>query len=253
MINLYGLKWIDVFDLFPSLSNQVSLHYLLSRMKMNHPRSYSIASCKEVVGSEIHLVVGRFIFSRGGGSKPEVGVCSNFLTNANVDDTITFAIESCPSFHHPLNPSSAVVFICTGTGFAPFRGLLQKRSYLKKRGEKMGNAYLLFGSRSSKEGLFEDDINSFIQDGTLTGVYKCYSREPGKKKQYTTDVMQTESVRQVLLPTLNNNGCHIYICGSASLAEKSKSVLIDMTSPSHVKKIIEEGRLHCDVFGALAG
>jgi sulfite reductase alpha subunit-like flavoprotein len=29
-------------------------------MKPNHARSYSIASCKEVVGSELHIVVGRW-------------------------------------------------------------------------------------------------------------------------------------------------------------------------------------------------
>lgn len=252
MISLCGLRWIDVFELFPSLSTQVSLSFLLYRMKMNHPRSYSIASCKEVVGSEIHLVVGRFIYSRGDRSKLEVGVCSNFLTNAHKGDIITFTIESCPSFHHPLSPSSPVVFICTGTGFAPFRGLFQKRSYLKKRGENMGNAYLLFGCRSSKEGLFEDEIENFIHDGTLTDAYKCYSREPGKNKQYITDVMQTERVQKVLLPSLETSDCHVYICGSANLAQQSKSVLIEITSESHMKKIIDEGRLHLDVFGALA-
>lgn len=251
-ISVCGLKWMDVFDSFPSLSKQVSLPFLLHNMKMNHPRSYSIASCKDKVGGEVHLVVGRFIYSRSSSSKLEAGVCSSFLTNANEGEILTFKIESCPSFHHPLDPSSPIVFICTGTGYAPIRGLLQKRSYLKKRGEKIGDAYLLFGSRSSKEGLFKDEIDDFIKEGTLANAFKCYSREPGEKKQYTTDVMRTESVKKVLLPALESNNCHIFICGSASLAEKSKVVLIEMTSEFHVNKLIEEGRLHCDVFGALA-
>jgi len=251
-ISTCGLKWMDVFDSFPSLSQQVTLPFLLHNMKMNHPRSYSIASYKPTVGNELHLVVGRFIYSRGASSKAEVGVCSSFLTNANKGDIVTFKIESCPSFYHPLDPSSPIVFICTGTGFAPIRGLLQKRSYLKKRGEKMGDAYLLFGSRSSKEGLFEGEINEFIEEGTLADAFKCYSREPGKKKQYTTDVMRTESVQRVLLPTLESDNCHIYICGSANLAEESKIALAKMTSELHVNKLIEEGRFHCDVFGARA-
>ncbi len=251
MLSLCGMKWMDVFDIFPSLSGQVTLPFLLFNMKMNHPRSYSVASCKSCVGMEVDLVVGSFLFSRGG-SKIETGVCSNFLTNVNKGDQITFKIESNPSFHHPLNPSSPVVFICTGTGFAPIRGLLQKRSYFRSRGEKMGATYLVYGSRSSNEVLFEDEIKDFIEEGTLTDVYKCYSREPGMKKQYTTDIMQTEEVEGVLAPILESDDCHVYVCGSANMAEMCKSVMDDMTLKFHVNKLIEEGRLHCDVFGALS-
>ena len=57
MISLCGLKWKDVFSIFPSLCGRVAL--LLLHMKVNHPRSYSIVSCKEQVGSELHLVVDR--------------------------------------------------------------------------------------------------------------------------------------------------------------------------------------------------
>ncbi|KAK1736786.1 nitric oxide synthase [Skeletonema marinoi] len=250
MISLCGMKWMDAFDMFPSLSGQVTLSFLLSSMKMNHPRSYSIASCKTCVGPEIDLVVGSFIFSRGG-SKIEVGVCSNFLTNVNFGDEITFKIESNPSFHYPLDPIAPLIFICTGTGFAPIRGLLQKRSHFRSRGEKMGTAYLVFGSRSKKEGLFEDEIENFINEGTLTDAFKCYSREPGMKKQYTTDIMKNEKIEQVLAPIVESDDSHVYICGSAHMFEMCKSVMIEMTSKFCVNKLIEEGRLHSDVFGAL--
>eukprot|EP00985_Skeletonema_marinoi_P031152 scaffold36493_cov61-Skeletonema_marinoi.AAC.1 len=251
MISLFGMKWMDVFDIFPSLSGQVTLSFLLSSMKMNHPRSYSIASCKSCVGSEIDLVVGSLIFSRGG-YKTEFGVCSNFLTHVNEGDEITFKIESNPSFHYPLDPNAPLIFICTGTGFASIRGLLQKRSYLRSRGEKMGTAYLVFGSRSKREGLFEDEIENFINEGTLTDAFKCYSREPGMTKQYTTDIIKTEEIKikmeQVLAPTSVG---HIYICGSAHMYEMCKSVMTEMTSNDQVSKLIEEGRLHCDIFGTL--
>ena len=59
MISLCGLKWKDAFVTFPSLRGRVPLALLLLHMKVNHPRSYSIASCKQQVGNELHLVVGR--------------------------------------------------------------------------------------------------------------------------------------------------------------------------------------------------
>ena len=54
-----GLKWINLFTLFPSVKKKVSLEFIISNMKKNHVRSYSIASCKSFVGNELHLVVGR--------------------------------------------------------------------------------------------------------------------------------------------------------------------------------------------------
>ena len=59
MCSMSGLKWIDLFKIFPSLSKQVTINFLICNMKPNHARSYSIASCKEAVGSELHIVVGR--------------------------------------------------------------------------------------------------------------------------------------------------------------------------------------------------
>ncbi|KAL7535297.1 LOW QUALITY PROTEIN: hypothetical protein ACHAXR_007456, partial [Thalassiosira sp. AJA248-18] len=72
MCNLSGMKWIELFRTFPSLSKKVSIDLLLCNMKTNHSR------CKAIVGQELHIVVGRFIYSRGG-SKMEAGVCSTFL------------------------------------------------------------------------------------------------------------------------------------------------------------------------------
>ena len=54
-----GLKWINLFTLFPTVKEKVSLEFIICNMKKNHVRSYSIASCKSFVGSELHLVVGR--------------------------------------------------------------------------------------------------------------------------------------------------------------------------------------------------
>ncbi|EJK55330.1 hypothetical protein THAOC_24946, partial [Thalassiosira oceanica] len=250
MISICGLEWKDVFTTFPSLCGRVPLALLLLHMKINHPRSYSIASCKEQVGSELHLLVGRYTYSRGDG-KLEAGVCSSFLTGINVGDAVTFQIVLAPSFHHPLDSSCPVIFVCTGTGFAPMRGLLQQRDYLLSRGEKLGKSFLVFGSRSSDEGLFHDEISDYSNRGILNVVSHVYSREPGRRKQYVTDELNSFETRDVLLqPMLSDPKCHVFICGSANMAESTKQCLRDM-SP-FFDSLAEEGRLHCDVFGAVS-
>ena len=135
---------------------------------------------------------------------------------------------------------------------APIRGLLQKRSYLQSRGEKIGPAYLIFGSRTSSEGLFHDEINDFQKQGVLTKVYMCYSREMGEPKEYTTDKLQSKRVSKILRPILAEPNTHIFICGSANMAEGCKNVLREISPQGCFNTITEDGRLHCDVFGALS-
>jgi hypothetical protein len=100
------LRWIDLFESAPSLSKKVTIEFLLSNMTTNHPRSYSITSCKEAVGAELHLCVGRFLY--GYGDEVKVGVCSNFLTSVNKGDEVLFKLESSLGFHYPPRPNCSI-------------------------------------------------------------------------------------------------------------------------------------------------
>ncbi len=246
-VSNFGLKWINMFDRFKSLSQQVDIALLLCYAKKNHVRSYSIASCKEIVGNEVHLVVGRYLYTRG--DTQQVGVCSNYLTSREPGDYMSFKLESVRSFHLPSNPAYPTIFICTGTGFAPMRGLLQKRHYFQSRGEKLGPAYLIFGTRSSEERFFCDEVKAFEEMGVLTSAFLCYSREPGKKREYTTDKLRDEVVQAIIAPILAQSNSHVFICGSASMAEECKSALKIISSVTCIDNMVDEGRLHCDVFG----
>ena len=130
------------------------------------------------------------------------------------------------------------------------RGLLQQRDYLLSRGEKLGKSFLIFGSRSSEEGLFHDEISDYSNRGILNVVCHVYSREPGKRKQYVTDELYSAETREALQPMLNDSKCHVFICGSANMAESTKQCLRDM-SP-FFDFLVDDGRLHCDVFGAVS-
>ena len=44
---------------------------------------------------------------------------------------------------------------------------------------------------------------------------------------------------------------HFFICGSANMAEECKTILGEIASPDRLNAIDEDGRIHCDVFGAL--
>ena len=116
----------------------------------------------------------------------------------------------------------------------------------------MGPAFLIFGSRCSSEALFHDEIEEFQQQNVLTDVFMCYSREMGEAKEYTTDKLRSKRVSKILRPVLMQSNTHVFICGSANMAEDCKSALCDITNQKTFDAITEGGRLHCDVFGALA-
>ena len=146
-------------------------------------------------------------------------MCSDCLTSAMPGDEIMFELESVRSFHLPSDPSCPIMFICTVTGFAPMRGLLQNRSYLQSRGENLGPAYIFFGSRGSKERLFYQDIKEFQESGPLKNfVFSCYSRDPGKKKEYITDKLRTKEVKDVIEPILVEKNTHIFIAAIYAFA-----------------------------------
>ena len=164
---------------------------------------------------------------------------------------IKFQLESCRTFHLPIDPLCPLILIGTGTGFSPLRGLLQKRFYLKSRGEKLGPSYLIFGARCSKEGLFVEEINILKQDEVLTEEFVCYSREPRQKRETVTTKLETRVVQDILSPLLKMNDTHSYICGSAVMAEECKTALGEISSSTCIDAIESAQRLHYDLFGEI--
>ena len=80
----------------------------------------------------------------------------------------------------------------------------------------------------------------------------CYSRERGQPKEYTGDKLGSDRVKKILSPVLAKPNTHIFICGSANMAEQSKAILRSILSTACVANLTATGRMHCDVFGALS-
>ena len=70
------------------------------------------------------------------------------------------------------------------------------------------------------------------------------------KKEYTMDKLKSKG--QILSPILAKPNTHIFICGSANMAEGCKDALREISSQDCFDAITKDGRLHCDVFGALS-
>jgi sulfite reductase alpha subunit-like flavoprotein len=69
-----------------------------------------------------------------------------------------------------------------GTGIAPFRGFWHQLQALKKNGLQLGKVTLLFGCRSKKMILYEEEVKKMQKEKVITNYFVAFSRESNVKK-----------------------------------------------------------------------
>ncbi|KAI6214883.1 NADPH--cytochrome P450 reductase [Aphelenchoides besseyi] len=74
------------------------------------------------------------------------GVCTNYLAEKEVGDTSPIFVRKS-TMRLPHRHTTPVVMIGPGTGYAPFRGFIQERSWHKEQGKEVGEMLLFFGCR----------------------------------------------------------------------------------------------------------
>ena len=82
--------------------------------------------------------------------------------------------------------------------------------YFKIPGKPVGDTILYFGCRHKNEDfLYEDELNDYLQNGTLTKLYTAFSRDQADKI-YVQHLLKNN---QYEVWKLLEAGGHIYVCG----------------------------------------
>ncbi|OCH90733.1 assimilatory sulfite reductase [Obba rivulosa] len=173
------------------------------------PRHYSIASSQAVVGDRVDLLVVSVDWVTPSGS-PRYGQCTRYLAGLQVGQKVTVSIK--PSVMKlPPDSQQPIIMAGLGTGAAPFRAFLQHRAWLAAQSIPVGPTYYYFGSRyQSKEYLYGEEIEAFIQDGTITKAGLAFSRD-GPKKVYIQHKMRDDA--DELARMLWDSKGVFYLCG----------------------------------------
>lgn len=205
------LTMLDLLEQYPAC--ELPFERFIELLPALKPRYYSISSSPKRQKDRVSLTVAVVRGPAKSGRGEYRGVASNYLAKREVEDPIAMFVSTPDSgFQLPENPETPIIMVGPGTGVAPFRGFLQARHALKKKGINLGEAHLYFGSRNELDHLYREEMAQFEEEG-IVNIHVAYSRKEGVEKTYVQHLMMKQS--QKIIELLDQGG-KLYICGDGS-------------------------------------
>lgn len=203
-------------------------------MPLLRPRTFSVASAPGFLGNHIVELLIRF---HAQGRLSDI-----FLSDLHPGDKVKFCVmPSAPSIDVIRLENRPLIAIATGSGFAPIRGLLQRRFISINAGRRLSRVEhdLSFATAQPELGLFHssplslftgykmEDRDIFEETlvtgrcGTLVDELVMVPSNPEKKR--VQDVLEGNAWVQANLPE-----AAVYVCGAESMVKSTAGVLSRM-------------------------
>ncbi len=241
----------DILDLLSEEPHKFSPDELISVLRKNTPRMYSIASSQEAVDEEVHLLVSVVRYNAFGRDKE--GHCSSTLADRlEVDDKVKIFVDKNTRFKLPKNPDAPIIMVGPGTGIAPFRAFMQHREVA----EKKGPSWLFFGDRNfTTDFLYQTEWQQYLKEGVLTKADVAFSRDQTQKNYVQHRMLENGKELYDWL----ENGAHFYVCGDAQKMAKDVDLALKQIiqeqggvtlekAEDYVKKLQLDNRYQADIY-----
>jgi sulfite reductase (NADPH) flavoprotein alpha-component len=206
---LYGRDVLDLLEASPSVTFTVA--ELPGVLRPLQARQFSIASSPRVKPNSVELTVATV---RHGADREHGGVATTYLADrVNIDGIVSVYPQPNAAFSVPDDDAAPIILVGPGTGIAPFRGFLQER---QARGAS-GRTWLFFGDRRREvDFLYEEEIQAWLEDGTLDRLDLAFSRDQDEKQYVQTRMTEQGADLFAWL----EDGAHFYVCGDAERMAK---------------------------------
>jgi sulfite reductase alpha subunit-like flavoprotein len=243
---------VDLFDEFKSVD--ISLGALIELLPKQKPRLYSISSSPLLHPQQIQITVGVLQVKTDAG-KVRQGLCSNYLAGLEVGAKVRIDVRTS-TFRPPSDPDAAMLMVGPGTGVSPLIAFLQYRQALLQQGQHLSDASLYFGCRNHSDFIYQEQLQTWQNQGVLSGLEVAFSRV-GAQKMYVQNLMEQNPEK--LWRQLSHPKCHYYVCGDAKMADdvfevmlliaKTEGGLTHIEAIDFFDKMKQEKRFHSDVWG----
>ncbi|MFO0858939.1 MAG: hypothetical protein U0570_00175 [Phycisphaerales bacterium] len=215
-----------------------------ARGKNHALRLYSISSPtkgEDGQGKVLATTCKRLIDEHNETEKLFLGVASNYLCDLRPGDQVRVTGPSGKRFVLPASPSEHdYIFFATGTGIAPFRGML--RDLLDDPACANSRIALIMGSPYASDLLYDKHLRELADRHANFSYITAISREKAEdapKPLYVQDRLTTH--RDQLGAMLRSGRTLIYVCGIAGMELGIFQSLARVLSPSEL-----EGYLRVD-------
>ncbi len=171
------------------------------------------------------------------------GVASNYFCSLKPGMTVKMTGPSGKRYLLPENPENYnYIFFATGTGIAPFRGMIMD---LVKAGSK-NEMVMVFGCPYRTDLLYADYFNKLDADLPNFHYLKMISREEPRSDGSKPYVQSALTYNEDLLgPILRKDNTLIYICGLKGMEEGILKTLLKQGLTAYVTET-EKGLKHTD-------
>lgn len=239
---------LDLLKVFP-VKDQKEFIEIVKILEPISPRLYSISSSPEAHSGEVHITVAKNCFTVNGELK--YGLASEFLSLLNEDEELKFYIHPNHCFRLPEEDKS-VIMIGPGTGIAPFRSFIAERDATGASGKN----WLFFGEQHFiSDFLYQSEIQSWLETGTLTKVDIAFSRDQAEK------VYVQHKITKNGLEFFNwlETGSYVYVCGAKTpMSSDVEDAIVQVVeqfgertkeeAQKYVEELKEGGRYLIDVY-----
>lgn len=171
------------------------------------------------------------------------GVASNYFCSLKPGETVKMTGPSGKRYLLPENPENYnYIFFATGTGIAPFRGMIMD---LVKAGSK-NEMVMVFGCPYRTDLLYADYFNTLDADLPNFHYLKMISREESRSDGSKPYVQSALTYNEDLLgPILRKDNTLVYICGLKGMEEGILKTLLKQGLTAYVTET-EKGLKHTD-------
>lgn len=217
----------------------------------NHIRQYSIANAHKIEDGDlrkISILVRRCFYIDEFSGERYPGVASNYLCDAKVGDKINFTGPYRSPFNIPEDRSANLVMIGTGTGIAPFRGILQ-RIYDKHQGWD-GEVSLYYGAKSGMELYYMNDENSDVSNYFTEESFNAIRSVTKKSFSDGADALSEDMDNHLdrVISQLKGANTYLFIAGQKKVSKIMDAKLAEAMGPNREweslrDRMITEGRL----------
>ena len=178
-------------------------------------RLYSIASVGNDldIAEKLSLCVKRVVYHDSKDSTKKFGLASNYLCDLNEEDEVLLTGPAGRKFLLPVKEDikRPYLFFATGTGIAPFRGMLQR--LFRSQDEFTDEVYLFLGVKKKSELMYDQEFQEYERYPNFHYL-KALSREQKNQeggRMYVHHLIGP--IKEEITTLIQNPRTLIYICG----------------------------------------